>query len=578
MIKVENLSYSFPEKELYNKISFTLEEDRHCAFIGTSGTGKSTLLDMLMNQEEYLYDGKIILDPTCRIGYVSQFDKLAELPDVTVFQYLSEEFVKRQERVDNLCKKLETATDWEALMEDYQEALDAFQAIDGDNYESNITKKLNLAGLGKCKDRPVSMLSGGERKLLQVMKEMLSAPNVLLMDEPDAFLDFEHINGLVELINAHKGTMLVITHNRYLLNHCFDKIMQLENTQLQEFDGRYMDYTCSLLQKKIEMQEMAMADVEEIERNKKIVEKLRKEATVYTCASRGRALHARVSLLERLEARQIKEPFVEIKQPEIHFSQLEEQEEFTAITVKDYKVSFDEELLQDVNFEIKSTDKVALIGGNGTGKTTLLRDIYQNDNASITHAEELQVAFLSQLQGEMLTETNTIAEEFYAMGMDSNDQIEQYLKKYGLQEHMHTPIKLLSGGEKNLIQLAKIGISSANFLLLDEPTSHLDLYAQAALEEAIREYAGGVLMVSHDFYTIANCMDYVLMIEDKTIRRMSIRKFRKMIYANHFEKDYIELEQKKKTIELKTAVALKERNFAVAKVLTEELELINQLL
>ena len=139
-------------------------------------------------------------------------------------------------------------------------------------------------------------------------------------------------------------------------------------------------------------------------------------------------------------------------------------------------------------------------------------------------------------------------------------------------------ISNLSGGEKNLLQLAKIATSDANFLLLDEPTSHLDTYSQMALEKAMDAFNGGILMISHDFYAIANCMDYVLMVESKTIRRMSIRKFRKMIYANHFDKDYLELEQKKKMVETKIEQALKANNFELAGRLSEQLEpLIKQL-
>lgn len=574
MIKVEKLSYSYPGKDLYNNISFTLEAGRHCAFIGTSGTGKSTLVNIIMNPEEYLYDGKLEIAPDCRIGYVSQFSTLDKEQDITVFEFLSEVFVKLQAEITAICTEMETATDFDALMERYQEALDAFNAVDGDNYESNITKNLNVAGLSKLKDLKVSQLSGGEFKLVQVIKEMLTAPSLLIMDEPDVFLDFEHLNGLMELINSHKGTMLVITHNRYLLNHCFDKILHLENEEIQEFDGRYIDYNFYLLETKIEVQELAVADTEEIERNQKVVDQLRREATMFTSATRGRALKARVSYLERLEARRIKEPFVEIKQPDIDLGMVEEtEEEKVILKVEDYSVSFDELLLENVNFELKSTDKVALIGANGTGKTTLLRDIFKDESESIHISEDAKVAFLSQLQGEMLDEKNSIMDEFFDAGFATRQEIQEHLIKYGFEEEELTKkISTLSGGEKNLLQLAKVAKTGANLLLLDEPTSHLDTYSQLALEKAMDEYKGAILMISHDFYSIANCMDYVILIEDKTVRRMSIRKFRKMIYANHFDKDYLEIEQKKKAVETKISLALQDREFEKAKKFAEELE------
>lgn len=580
MIKVENLSYGFPQKELYKKISFTLEDGQHCAFIGTNGTGKSTLTDILMNQDEYMFEGKLEIEPGCRMGYVSQFLPLGEEKNQTVFAYIGERFTTLQKEIDAVCAQMETAEELDGLLEQYQNLWDAFCAIDGDNYESNIRKQLKLAGLGRLEQQELSSLSGGEWKLIQVIKEMITSPDLLIMDEPDGFLDFEHLNALRDLINTHKGALLVITHNRYLLNHCFDKILHLENTELQEFDGRYIDYNFALLQTKIEQMESAQADMEELERNKKIVEKLRREATVFTSASRGKSLHTRVSLVERLEARQIKTPFIEIRQPDIRLiTRKELGEDTTVLKVGDYAASFEEMLLEHVDFELGARDKVAVVGPNGAGKTTLLRDIYKRGSDCIKIGEGVELAFLSQFQGETLKEEQTVLDDFFDMGFQNREEIFSYLKGYGFEEEsLDGTIGLLSGGEKNLLQLAKIALSDANLLLLDEPTSHLDTYAQSALEKAIAAYNGAILMVSHDFYTIANCVDYVLFIEDKTIRKMSIRKFRKMIYANHFDKDYLETEQKKKEIEMQITRALKAGGFELAKELLEPLEAVNQAL
>ena len=579
MIKVDNLSYSYPQRDLYKDVSFTLEEGQHCAFIGASGSGKSTLIDIIMDSENYLFDGKLEMEPNLKIGYVSQFSQRDKTKEITVFEYIAEPFIKLQEKIATLCDEMGTSDDIETLLEKYQEALDAFDAIDGDNFENNINKKLNLANLNNHKDRMIHELSGGEFKLIQVIKEMLNSPDLMIMDEPDVFLDFENLNSLKNLINSYKKTILVITHNRYLLNHCFNKIIHLENMELQEFDGRYIDYNFSLLQTKIELQEMAIADEEEIARNEALIEILREKATYNAEASRGRALKARVKIQERLEARRIKAPFVDIKQPYINLSTDNEIEETTALKVENLAIAFDETLLENVNFEIKSTDKVAIIGTNGVGKTTLLKEIFKNNNNAIKVDENIEMSYLSQMQGDVINESNTILQEFYDVGFETYGEIRRYLGKYGFDADILTQkIDSLSGGEKNILQLAKVSASRANLLLMDEPTSHLDIYSQMALEKAIADYKGAILMISHDYHFIVNCVDYVLLIEDKKIRKININQFRKMIYANHFDKDYLQIEEKKKTVELKIASALKDTDFERAKTLSEELEKLIKLM
>ncbi|UZP04744.1 ABC-F family ATP-binding cassette domain-containing protein [Clostridium botulinum] len=580
MIKVDNLSYSFPQKDLYNNISFTLEDGEHCAFIGTNGSGKSTLIDILMDPEEYMFDGKLEISPNCRIGYVSQFSQLDKIKEITVFEYIAEDFIKLQNEITSICTEMETSSDIDTLLEKYQQALDAFDAINGDDFENIINKKLNLTNLINYKDLMISELSGGEFKLIQVIKAMLNSPDLIIMDEPDVFLDFGNLNSLKNLINSHKGTMLIITHNRYLLNNCFNKILHLENMEIQEFDGSYIDYNFSLLQTKIELQELAAEDTAEIERNDILIERLRELATENAEQFRGKTLRARVKIQERLEERRIKAPFIAIREPDINLNTYNKLEETIALKVNNYSVTFDDILLENVNFEIKSTDKVAIVGSNGTGKTTLLKEIFKNNNNSIEVNEQVQMAYLSQIQGKTLNDSNTILEEFLEAGFETYEDIKLHIFEYGFEneEILNQKIESLSGGEKNMLQLAKISASNSNLLLLDEPTSHLDTYSQIALEKAIKNYNGAILMVSHDFYSIVNCMDYILIVEDKKIRRMNMKTFKKMVYANYFGKDYLEIEQNKKLVETKIELALKDNDFITAKDLSEELEKLIKLL
>ena len=573
MIHAEKLTFGFSSTPLFQNISFSLADNCHCAMIGSNGTGKTTLMNLIREPAQYIFDGKLNLDGTGRIGYVSQFAIREGDQSVTVFDYLCQDFHALEQAIGDVCMQMEDAEDMDALMERYQNLLDESDAIDADNYEVNIRKQLKLAELEDKEELALESLSGGELKLVQIIRQMLRLPGLLIMDEPDIFLDFENLNGLRDLINAYKGTLLVVTHSRYLLAHCFDRIWHLENGDLQEFEGNFTEYSYSRLQKKIDQKIASNKSDEEIQRITELIEQLRDDASEVIDPRIGRTLKSKVSYLKHLEGWKIKAPFVEIRQPDIRLPEVETPEEPAELLCLDnYSLSFEETLLENVSFAVHAGEKVALVGPNGTGKTSMLREIWKNQNSAIHFSEDAIPAFFSQLHAEILREQNTIYQEFLDIGFNSHEEIEQYLKNYCFDpDTLGRKVGNLSGGEKNLLQLAKLAAGQANLLLLDEPSSHLDTFAQIALEEAIAAYKGAVLMVSHDFYTIVNCADTILFVEDGGIRPMSARAFRKMIYRKHFSKDYLELELQKKDLETRISRLLEAGDCAEAQHLCDKL-------
>lgn len=625
MIRVEELSYGVPAKELYKDISFTIDKGQHCALIGVNGTGKTTLADILIKPEEYLYDGKVIKDDSCRIGYANQFSLAEKEQECTVIEYLSERFVKIQQEIADACEEMAVTDDIDSALARYQQLLDLNESMDGDNYESNIYKQLYTAGMLDVKERKINQLSGGEYKVIQIVKEMLLAPNLLILDEPDAFLDFENLNSISNLINEYKAAMLVITHNRYLLNHCFNKILHLEGGEMQEYDGNYTEYRVAQLRNKLEIKRQHLEEEAEIERTQEMVDVLRKRATLMVNPTIGRTVNAKQSQLDRLRSRHIDAPVFELREPEIIFPEVKagdklakgeklcgefagaaklaaegkadygepnfiengdtvQAESFyeatgpkTVLELRDYSVTFNKCILDNVNFEIKAGEKVAIVGANGAGKTTLVRDIMKNDHPAVYIDESTKFACLSQIQGDAQEAEETVLQFMQDAGFGIEEKVKRKLQRCGLGEvEVNQKVGNLSIGEQNLLHIAALANSDAELLILDEPTSHLDIYTQMALETAVSEYKGTVLMISHDFYLVANCADYVLLIEDNTLRRIRGRKFRKMVYDRYFDQKYLETDKKKQELEAGIAAAFKNDELDKVEKLCDQLEEISR--
>lgn len=574
MIQANDLSFGFPQRELFQHLSFTLETGRHCALIGSNGSGKTSLTRLLLEPQRFTYEGTLRLETAGRVGVVRQFLPREEAEvGCTVQQYLMADFDRLRLEIEEVCQQLAEAADPEPLLERYQQLLDESQAVDADSCESSIARQLFQAGLSDKAALRLEQLSGGEYKLVQIIRQMLRRPALLVMDEPDVFLDFDNLSALAELIDHYPDTLLVVTHSRWLLNHCFDKIWHLENGELAEYDGSFPAYDHYRLQAKLNRQLTSREDAREVRRLEALVERLRDDATQVISPQKGRVLKGKVSQLNRLLARQSQAPYVEARQPEIALPRAElVQGEQPLLTVEGLSLVFDGgTLLKDVTFSLLPGEKVALVGPNGSGKSTLLRAIRQG-GPEILLAPGVRMKQFSQLHQEVFHREDTVWDTFFRAGLSTREEISQYLAGYGFApELLGQQAEQLSGGERNLLQLALLALGEADLLLLDEPSSHLDTFAQRALEEALANWPGAVLMVSHDYYTVARCAQRVLLAEGGTVRPMSSRAFRKRIYRRHFDRELLLLEQQKQELERRITQCLLTEDCVRAQELCDQL-------
>ncbi|MCR5665592.1 MAG: ATP-binding cassette domain-containing protein [Eubacterium sp.] len=523
MIRFDNVSFGYPTKELYEDINFEIHTGEHIALIGSNGSGKSTLVDLIMHEEKYTYEGLIRRDGEYRIGYVSQFVE-HETKDADVFSFLAAPFVQLLAKSDELGMKMGEAEDMDAAYEAFQKVQDEIEAVDGYNYEANIRRQLGAAGLSDLAEQQVEDLSGGEYKLLFVMRAMLLKPQLLIMDEPDVFLDFENLVALIKLINSYEETLLTITHNRLLLTQCFDKILDIEQKAVREFPGTFAEYNSWMLETKIEMFIHAKSFDEFLERQEEVVQRIQTAAEQTAMPKAGKQLKARASYIARLKKMRGEDPYIERPDHEFHLG-FDEEASPLAIEMNDYSLAYgDRQILKEISFAIKPGEKVALVGVNGTGKSSLLRDVY----------EKME---------------------------------EQYPGKIGYFKQIVESDKTLqlSGGERNLKQIELLCEQPHEALLLDEPTSHLDIYAQIALEAAVREYKGTVLIVSHDLFAVTGCADRIFLIEEGGLREMSGRAYRKSIYKKYFASDIFETERLRIDREMKVKGLIRAGKYEEAK-------------
>lgn len=503
VLSCQNISKSYGGDEILNNIHFHIEAKEKLAIVGMNGAGKSTLLKIIM-QEEEADDGKVVIGKDISIGYLAQHQD--SYYDKTIYEELQsvkQDVIHLQEQIRQLEQDMQhlTGAALEEAFERYTRMNHTFEQQDGYAFESMITGILK--GLGFSEDdfsRPVSQLSGGQKTKVSLGRLLLSRPDIILLDEPTNHLDMNNIRWLEGYLANYDGAVIIVSHDRYFLDKIVTKVIEIENTKSTIYHGNYSYYAKKREEVRLSKYRAYMNQQAEIKHQEEVIAKLKqfnREKSIKRAESREKMLNR----IERIE-----KP-IEIND-EMRLTLTPDMESGNdVLLIEGLSKSYDgHTIFSDVHMDIKRGERVALIGNNGTGKTTILKIINRllsKDSGTITFGAQVHIGYYDQ-EHQVLHPDKTIFDELQdTYPSMNNTRVRNVLAAFLFTgEDVFKQIKDLSGGERGRVSLAKLMLSNANFLILDEPTNHLDITSKEILENALKNYTGTILYVSHDRYFI----------------------------------------------------------------------------
>ena len=551
VLSCNNLNKSFGIDSILENVNFTVNEYDKIGIIGVNGTGKTTLFKIISGI--YGYDsGDIYTSKDCEIGYLEQNTNFHS--ENTILEEVLEVFkdvIEMEKYLRDLEHKISeessntNSTTLEKLMNEYSNKLEAFSDMNGYGYKSEA--KGVLKGLGfsdEDMDKPISILSGGEKTRVLLGKLLLKKPTLLLLDEPTNHLDSEAIEWLEVFLKQYKGTVILISHDRYFLDQVVNRIFEIHNKKLKTYNGNYSDFIkASAIEKELELKKFEDQQ-KDIKKQEESIERLKafgREKHLKRARSKEKAL-AKVDVLDKPEAYR--------KKAKIEFNPSVTSGN-DVLQLRDISMGYGERILfKDLNLDIYRGEKVALIGDNGIGKSTLFK-IIMNEitplSGDIKFGTNVNVSYFHQEQ-KTLNLDNTIIDEIW----EDNKQLTQTSLRTMLGaflfegEEVFKKISTLSGGERARVAILKLILSNANLLLLDEPTNHLDIDSKEVLEEALSSYTGTIFTISHDRYFLNTVVDKVLVLDENGITE----------YLGNY--DYY-IEKKKQVQEMNTVEVIEEK-------------------
>ncbi len=518
ILACKNISKSFGTEPILNQVSFHVNDREKVAIVGINGAGKSTLIKIIMGEISH-DEGEVIFSKGATIGYLAQHqDLLTENSIYDEVLLIKADVIRLEETIRQLEIDMKSVqgVELDRMLNTYTRLTHEFELKNGYAYKSEVIGVLK--GLGFTEEdftRKVSTLSGGQKTRVALGKLLLSNPDIIFLDEPTNHLDMESIAWLETFLSNYNGAVVVIAHDRYFINKVVTKVVELDNTKATVFEGNYSDYAIKKEQLRETLIKQYLNQQREIKHQEEVITKLRsfnREKSIKRAESREK-------LLDKME--RVDKPITVNAEMSIRL-----EPNITSgndvLTVSGLSKSFgSNQLFTDLNFEIKRGEKIAIIGNNGTGKTTILKIINQiidADGGEIRLGAKVHIGYYDQ-EHHVLNMNKTIFDEIQDTypNMD-NTKVRNALAAFLFtNDDVFKLIRDISGGERGRVSLCKLMLSDANFLILDEPTNHLDIVSKEILENAIANYSGTVLYVSHDRYFINRTATRILDLTHNTL-------------------------------------------------------------
>ena len=510
LLQLREGSKAYPEQQIFKNISLQIQKQDRIGLIGANGMGKSTLVKMFTG-DEVLDQGEVIVSNDLDIGYLQQnlgltTDNTLEQEMLSVYQDLFE----LEEDLRKLEAQMEEASGEELnkILNKYSRLREEFEEKEGYRYESKIEGVLK--GLGFSEEdfsKSLQNFSGGQKTRAALAKLLLQKPNLLLLDEPTNHLDLRAKEWLEEYLSSYPGAVVIISHDRYLLENLVDRIWELEKGRLEKYRGNYSFYLEEKEQRLLTWQR-------EYEQQQKKIKKMKAFIRKYKAGIKSKQARGRQKKLDRMD---IIPPPPEFKDPKIEFQYKPNTKE-EVLTIENLSKSYDGEVIfSDLNLKLYQGAKAALVGPNGSGKSTLFKiliDLEEADQGQVKINNGIKIGYYEQEHTHLTLEYNLV-DELKKVKPLSDAQARDVLARFLFTgDEVFKSVASLSGGEKARLSLAKLSIKECNLLLMDEPTNHLDIKSKELLQQALQNYPGTILIISHDRYLLDKLVDKVFAFQD----------------------------------------------------------------